>query len=102
MKNAGMIIIAALLIVIPISLGSQAAPDGTDLFKTRCASCHGDKGQGYPDLKIPAVKGTSMSIEKLAAFITKGESGRTVHETPISNINADEAKAVAEHVKNLK
>jgi len=102
MKNACRIMIAALLIAIPFSSWCQVAPDGADLFKTRCAACHGDKGQGYPDLKIPAVKGTTMNVEKLVAFITKGESGRTVHETPISNINADEAKAVAEHVKNLK
>jgi mono/diheme cytochrome c family protein len=91
-----------LLIAIPFSLWSQDVPNGAEIFKTRCAACHGDNGQGFPGLKIPAVKGTTMNVEKLVAFITKGESGRTVHETPIANINAGEAKAIAEHVKSLK
>lgn len=97
-----MIAISVVLIALPICLWAQNALDGAEIFKTRCGSCHGDRGQGYPDLKIPAVKGTAMSVEKLVAFITKGESGKTVHETPVVNINANEAKAVAEHVKGLK
>ena len=102
MKNVCAIAIVALLIVMPLCRWAQAAPNGADIFKARCGSCHGEKGQGFPDLKIPAVKGTTMNVEKLAAFITKGESGRTVHETPIANINENEAKAVAEHVKSLE
>lgn len=102
MKNICVIMIATMLVAVPLSLWSQNAPDGAEIFKTRCAACHGGKGEGTLAGKIPAVKGTSLTVEKLVAFITKGEGGKTVHATPIVNINDDEAKAVAEYVKSLK
>jgi mono/diheme cytochrome c family protein len=102
MKNICAILIASLLLAIPYSLWSQNAPDGAKLFQQRCASCHGDKGEGSPAIKMPAVKGISMTIEKLATYISQGESGRNIHQTPIVNINDAEAKAIAEHVKSLK
>ena len=102
MKNICAIVIAALLIAAPLSLWSVDPPDGAQIFKTRCASCHGSKGEGALAGKIPAVKGTSMNVEKLVAFITKGLGGKTVHATPIVNINNDEAQAVAKFVKSLK
>jgi mono/diheme cytochrome c family protein len=101
MKNICRILIAALFLAIPFSLWSQNAPDGARLFKQRCASCHGEKGEGSPAIKMPAVNGISMTVEKLATYITKGESGRNIHLTPIVNINDAEAKAIAEHVKSL-
>jgi mono/diheme cytochrome c family protein len=102
MKNICVGIIASLLLAIPLSLWSRDAPDGAEIFKTRCAACHGDKGEGTLAGKIPAVKGTAMDIEKLLAFITKGQGGKMVHTTPIVNLNDGEAKAVAEYVKSLK
>jgi mono/diheme cytochrome c family protein len=94
--------IASLLLAIPLSLWSKDAPDGAEIFKTRCAACHGDKGECTLAGKIPAVKGTAMDVEKLLAFIAKGQGGRTVHSTPIVNLNDGGAKAVAEFVKSLK
>jgi mono/diheme cytochrome c family protein len=102
MKSFCVIMIMTLLLAIPFSLWSQDAPDGAQIFKTRCAACHGEKGEGALAGKIPAGKGTSLTVEKLVAFLTKGEGGKTVHTTPIVNINNDEAKAIAKYVKNLK
>ena len=94
--------IAVLLVVVPLSLWSQNGPDGAQLYKSKCAACHGDKGEGNPDIEMPAVKGTSMTAEKLLTYLTKGESGKTIHGTPIVNIKDDEAKAIAKYVKSLK
>ncbi len=102
MKIASVITIAALIMTIPLSVWSKEDPNAADIFKTRCAACHGDQGQGFPNLKIPPVKGTQLTVEKLVAFLLKGEGGKTVHATPIVNIDANEAKAIAEYVKNLK
>jgi mono/diheme cytochrome c family protein len=102
MKNICVILIAALLVAIPLSLWSQSAPDGAEIFKTRCAACHGAKGEGALDGKIPALKGTPLTVEKIAIFLTKGEGGKAVHNTPIVNISNDEAKAIAKVVKSLK
>jgi cytochrome c553 len=97
-----MIVIAALLVTVPPSLWAKDAPDGAQVYKTRCATCHGDKGEGTLAGKIPAVKGIAMDVEKLLALLTKGQGGKTVHATPIVNLNDGEMKAVAEYVKSLK
>jgi cytochrome c553 len=102
MKIICAMLIAILLLAIPVSLWSQNSPDGARLFKQRCASCHGEKGEGSQTLKMPALTGISMTVEKLATYITKGESERNIHQTPIVNINDAESKAIAEHVKSLK
>jgi mono/diheme cytochrome c family protein len=102
MKNICVIMIATMLVVVPLSLWSKDAPDGAQIFKTRCAACHGDNGEGALAGKIPAVKGTPLTAEKLVAFISQGKGGKTVHSTPIVNLNDAEVKAVATHVKNLK
>ena len=53
-------------------------------------------------VKIPPVKGTAMTVEKIVDLISSGLGGKTVHATPIVNLNGGEIKAVAKHVKNLK
>jgi cytochrome c553 len=102
MKNVCVVVIAALLVAVPLSLWAKDAADGAQAYKTRCAACHGDKGEGTLAGKIPAVKGTAMDVEKLLAFLTKGQGGKTVHATPIVNLNDGEVKAVAEYVKSMK
>ena len=102
MKNIYLIVLATLLVGSPLALRSQDTPNGAKIFKSRCAACHGDKGEGTLGGKIPAIKGTSLATEKLVTFITKGGNGTTVHYSPIVNIDSDGAKAVAEYVKSLK
>jgi mono/diheme cytochrome c family protein len=102
MRNICSIVIAILLIAIPFSLWSQNAASGVQVYKDRCASCHGEKGEGLAAVKIPPVKGTALTAEKIVALISKGIGGKTVHATPIVNLNDQEFKAVADYVKSLK
>jgi mono/diheme cytochrome c family protein len=102
MKKISLIMIAALLATVSFSLWAQNAPDASGIFKTRCAACHGEKGEGALEGKIPAVKGTSLTAEKIISLLSKGEGGKTVHATPIVNINNDEFKAIAKYIKGLK
>jgi mono/diheme cytochrome c family protein len=102
MKAVCGIIVSILLAAIPLSLWSQSAPNGMDIYKTRCAACHGIQGEGLPNAKIPALKSTPLTAEKIVALITTGEGGKTVHATPIVNINKDEAKSIAGYVKRFK
>jgi mono/diheme cytochrome c family protein len=102
MKNTCVIMIAVLLVTIPLFLCAQERPDGAYLFKARCGTCHGKNGEGLASAKIPQIKGTPITVEKLTAFITEGGSGKIVHNTPIVNLSVDEAKAIAEYVKSLK
>ncbi len=93
----------ALMAFIALPLSSLAAENGAALYKAKCALCHAANGEGKAATKIPAVKGTSMTVEQIVDYISKGETGKKApHAKPISGLNAEQAKAVAEFVKSLK
>jgi len=101
MKNVCFVMVLAMLVAAPLSLWS--AEDGAALFKSKCAACHGDNGEGKPAAKMPAVKGAKMTADKLVEYITKGEAGKKFpHNNPVAGLNEDQAKAIADHVKDLK
>jgi cytochrome c553 len=100
MKCVSILVVVALLAAAPVLLWS--AEDGKALFESKCAMCHGEKGEGNPPAGLPAVKGTSMTVEKLITYLTKGDKAKTVHADPISDLTEEQAKAIAEHVKSLK
>ena len=89
----------ALLAAAPIFL--RSAENGAALYDSRCSMCHGDKGEGNPP-SIPKVAGASMTVEQLVSYLIKGDSAKTVHKEPISDLNADQAKAIAEFIKKIK
>ena len=102
MKTVSAIVIAMMLVALPLSLWPQNAPDGAQTYKDRCASCHGAKGEGLAAVKIPPVRGTAMTAVNIFDLISTGLGGKTVHATPIVNLNSGEIKAVAGYVKSLK
>lgn len=92
--------LAAMLLVG--SSASWAADDGAALYKTKCAGCHGAKGEGKPAMKAPALKGTSMEVNQIVEHLTKGESAsKPPHNKGIAGLNEGQAKAIAEYVKTL-
>jgi mono/diheme cytochrome c family protein len=89
-------IAVALFIVVPNLSWAQ----GADVYKAKCAMCHGADGAG----KIgPALKGTKLTEEQIATFVTKGdEAKKAPHKKPINGVTEDQAKTVAKAVKDLK
>jgi mono/diheme cytochrome c family protein len=100
MKAVCILMAVALLAATPILL--WAAENGSALYDDKCSMCHGPKGEGNPEAKMPAVKGTTMTVEKLIAYLTKGDKEKTIHADPVGDLNEEQAKAVAEFVKTLK
>jgi cytochrome c553 len=100
MKGVCILIVVALLVTAPILLWS--AEDGAALYDSKCSMCHGPKGEGNPQAKLPAVKGTSMTVEKIITYLTKGDKDKTIHADPISDLTEAQATAIAEHIKSLK
>ena len=81
---------------------SWAADDGAALYKKKCGGCHGANGEGKPAMKAPALKGTSLDSDALAARVTKGDpASKAPHNKGMSGLNAEQAKAIAEFVKTL-
>ncbi len=94
---------AVLVFLISAPLSILAADEGADIYKTKCAMCHGEKGEGKPAMKMPAVKGTQMTAEQIVNYLTTGVAGKRMpHMKPISGLTADQAKSVAEYVKTLQ
>ena len=93
--------LATMLVVV--SLFSWAADDGAALYKTKCAGCHGVKGEGKPAMKAPALKGTALEVNQIVDHVTKGESGsKAPHSKGMAGLNDGQAKAIADYIKTLK
>ena len=98
MKKICIILAVVLLATAPIML--WAAVDGAALYGQKCSMCHGEKGEG--NSAMPAVKGTSLTAEKLVTYLLKGDSTKNVHSGPVGDLKEEEAKAVADFIKNMK
>jgi mono/diheme cytochrome c family protein len=81
---------------------SWAAADGAALYKTKCAQCHGAKGEGKPAMKAPALKGVALSADQIEQLLVQGAAGKKgPHAKAISGLTAEQAKAIADYVKTL-
>ena len=97
------LVLSLLAVLVVGSSASWAADDGAVLYKTKCAGCHGAKGEGKPAMKAPALKGTKLEVNQVVEHITKGESGsKAPHNKGIAGLNDGQAKAIAEYIKTLK
>lgn len=90
-------LVAILGLLVAVSAAQDA---GADVFKTKCAVCHGADGGG----KIgPNLKTTKLGEDDIVALLSKGEEARKMpHKKPISGLTEDQVKAVAHYVKSLK
>ncbi len=100
MKSICILVTTALLLAIPIFVWSTEG--GGSLYEANCAMCHGANGEGNPDAEMPKVRGTSMTVEELTVYITKGKEDKTIHAIPTDGVNESQAKAIAAYVKSLK
>ncbi|HEY4380596.1 MAG TPA: cytochrome c [Acidobacteriaceae bacterium] len=73
------------------------AQDGPALFKTKCAMCHGDQGQGKPPM-APKVAGSA----RVEAVLTKGGEPKAPHIKPMAALTADQVTSLVGFVKTLK
>jgi mono/diheme cytochrome c family protein len=79
-------------------LDSRPRAGRRTLFKTKCAMCHGDQGQGKPPM-APKIAGTTKSV---ADVLTKGGEPKAPHIKPMSTLTPDQVAALAAFVKTLK
>jgi len=102
MKNICIILVFVMLVAAPLSLWS--AEEGAAVFKSSCSRCHGENGEGKTmgTMKMPAVKGTKTSADKLVEYLMKGETDKKIHNKPVSGLSEEQAKVVADYVINMK
>lgn len=89
----------AVLASISLLAFAQAyAQDGATAFKTRCAPCHGDAGQGKPNM-APKLVGTTKDV---TVVLTKGGEPKGPHVKPMNTLTATQVTAISTYVKSLK
>jgi len=96
--NIGMMIGTLLL----TGLAARGADDGTALYKSKCAGCHGASGEGKPAAKAPALKGTSLSDKEITQRLVSGmPTAKGVHKKGMAGLTEAQAKAIAAYIKTL-
>lgn len=83
--------VAALVIV---SAASPTADDAATTYKTKCVACHGQKADKKFDSSLPD--------EQLIDIVLKGKKGEKPPNMPAYAVTAEQAKALVEHMKQLK
>jgi len=91
-------IATAVVASIMLSAIPAIAQDGAALYKTKCAMCHGDAGQGKPAMSAPKIAGSA----KAEAVLTNGGEAKAPHVKPMSALTADQVTSIATFVKGLK
>jgi len=73
--------------------------DGADVYKAKCAVCHGTEGQGKV---VPALKGTKLGEDDIVLLLSKGKEGKKAPHNKSKGLSDDDTKVVAHYVKSLK
>ncbi|RLA77474.1 MAG: cytochrome c [Epsilonproteobacteria bacterium] len=91
---------------------SLMAIDGAELYKKRCASCHGAKAQKSPHTGVPALAGRDVSELALTIRAYRDQDERvgtyTMHKDSrimydaTSSLSRDKIVALAKYISGLK
>lgn len=80
------------------------ADEGADLFKSRCASCHGPDGKGDvpigKTLKVKSLSHTRLTAAEIDKIVAEGKPGTKM--MAVKTLSPEQRKAVAAFVKTLK
>ena len=95
---------AALAVVIALSLSAHAQ-SASDLFKSKCAMCHGADGTGSPTGKkmgardFTAADVQKMSDAELTDVITNGKNKMPKYA---DKLKPEDVKGLVAHIRTLK
>lgn len=100
MKKLTIALFIVALVLSPLSAWA-AGPSGADLFKTKCAVCHGADSAGKPAMKTPDLRSADVqkkTDKELEDFIATNAK----HNFSKKGMTADEIKAVVAFIRTLK
>ena len=98
--------VGTFLLLFSLVLQAGPAPDaGADLFKQKCAMCHGADGKGYPALKTPDFTDpkvqASLTDKEITDVIKKGKPG-TAMPAFGEKLSEDQIKSLVTYLRSLK
>jgi len=91
--------VVSLIIALLLTAGMALAKDPAAIYKSKCAGCHGVKGEGKTG---PQLGGTSLSEDDIVNILMKGGQPKPPHVKAFHGANEANAKAIAAYVKTLK
>ena len=95
----------AFLLIFSLALPAGPKPDnGGDLFKQKCAMCHGPDGKGYsalktPDFTNPKVQG-SLTDKEIVEAIKNGKKG-TAMPAFGDKLSAEQIHSLVAYLRSL-
>ena len=97
------LVIGAALVLVG---GVATAPaNAADVFKEKCASCHGETGHADTTLgkamKVPALAGDAKVAGMSEADLVAAIKANTKHAAMLKKVNDEELSAAAARVKEL-
>jgi mono/diheme cytochrome c family protein len=104
MGTALLAVAATVLVFAPRT--SRAAEDGSALFKSKCAMCHGPNGEGKPALKAPSLvsdDAKKKSDADLTDMIANGgKEKKATHAFSKKGVSDDQIKALVAYIRELQ
>ena len=86
--------------------GTFAADEGADLYKTKCAMCHGADATGKPALKAPSLvseDAKKKSDADLTDMIANGgKDKKASHAFSQKGLTADQIKSLVSYIRGLQ
>ncbi len=98
MKRFIVLLFVLALIVVPLTMSAQT---GGDLFKAKCAACHGPNGEGKAALKTPDLKTDAVqkkSDAELKTFISTGAK----HDFTKKGLTDEQIDSLVKFIRSLK
>ncbi len=88
----------------PVAPVAAAPVDGKQIYATRCAACHGEKGEGkatYPKL---AGLSKDVALTRIKGYVdgTYGKAQKMIMAGQAKGIDDGQKAAVAEYIATLK
>ncbi len=80
---------------------SWAADDGANIYKAKCAACHGTDAAGKPAAKIPSL--VSDEVKKASDDdLSKSITEKPKHPGMVKTLPPDQVKMVVQYVRTLQ
>lgn len=111
MRHLGTALLALVLLCAPSARAETAAPAGADIFKSRCARCHGERGDGDSEIARvvrPAPSNllvSTLSTAEKVRIVTAG--GAAVGRSAVmpewgKDLSGAEIRAVVAFIENRR
>ena len=98
-------ILAVFVFVLAATVPAALAADGAQIYKDRCAKCHGDTGKAdtpiAKTLKTPALAGDAKVAGMTDADLAKAIATNPKHAAFMKTVSEGDVAAVAVYVKQL-